>query len=323
MEANSRLNKKTPPKGVVLALAIAVIAGMVGAAKGTGIEDIIFPETAALTIGFWIAPACPWRVGAKRGVLMMVIAGVLGYGISAWLPAPFLVKIALGYVCGAVLIIASRSSLYPVFSAVMLPVILGVNTPVYCVSVAVLASVILLSADRLHGGSSAAHSEADDTLPISAQVIRFALLLGFVLILAAVGVRLGNMMFAAPPLIVGAAGIVDNPKPIPLLMLVKILILCAAAAVLGAGCRLVLSETMGIAAWLSAPAAFALLVLLAWRWGLWFPPAGAVTLLAYLIPVESLSTYFVWIALGAAALGTSAVAVRLFTKKQTDKPLRY
>ena len=103
----------------------------------------------------------------------------------------------------------------------------------------------------------------------------------------------------------------------------KILILCAAAAVLGAGCRLVLTETMGIAAWISAAAAFALVLLLAWRWGLWFPPAGAVTLLAYLVPARGLPTYFLWIALGAAALGASAVAVRLITKKQTDKPLRY
>lgn len=314
---------RAPSKGLVFVLALGVIAAMVGAAAILNIEDIIFPEAAALTIGFWLAPVCPWRVETKKGVVMMIIAGMLGYGISAFLPAPLLVKIAVGYGCGAVLIVLSRSSLYPVFSAVMLPVMLRVDTPAYIVAVAVLASVILLLSRAMHGGAGAAQPEQNGALPVKVQMIRFGLLLGFVLILAILGVRLGHMMFIAPPLIVGAAGIVDNPKPIPILLLVKILMLCVAAAVLGAGCRLALTETMGIAACISAAAAFALLLLLAWRWGLWFPPAGAVTLLAYLIPVEGLPTYFLWIALGAAALGTSAVAVRLIIKKQTDKPLRY
>ena len=269
MKEKRTARDSAPSKGLVLGLALAVIGAMVGAAEILKIEDIIFPEAAALTIGFWIAPVCPWRVEPQKGVAMMVIAGVLGYGISALLPAPLLVKIVAGYGCGA------------------------------------------------------AQPEQEGALPVQVQLIRFVLLLAFVLILAVLGVRLGHMMFIAPPLIVGAAGIVDNPKPSPILLLVKILILCAAAAVLGAGCRLVLTETMGIAAWISAAAAFALVLLLAWRWGLWFPPAGAVTLLAYLVPAKGLSTYFLWIALGAAALGASAVAVRLITKKQTDKPLRY
>jgi hypothetical protein len=321
-EMNKNRAGRGLPKGAVFAMAVAVVLAMVGAAGLFGVEDIIFPETAALTIGFWIAPVCPWRVGAKQGVAMMVIAGVLGYGISAWLPAPLMVKIAVGYACGAALIVVSRSSLYPVFSAVMLPVILGVDTPVYCLSVAVLASVVILPAGAVHG-AGAASPDPDDALPVSAQMVRFALLLVFVLALAAFGQHLNRMMFIAPPLIVGAAGVVDNPKPIPLMTLVKILILCAAAAVLGAGCRLVLTETMGIAACLSAAAAFAVLLLLSWRWGLWFPPAGAVTLLAYLMPAARLSAYALWILLGGAALGASAVAVRLFTKKQTDKPLRF
>lgn len=323
MKEKRTARDSAPSKGLVLGLALAVIGAMVGAAEILKIEDIIFPEAAALTIGFWIAPVCPWRVEPQKGVAMMVIAGVLGYGISALLPAPLLVKIAAGYGCGAALIVLSRSSLYPVFSAVMLPVILGVDTSAYVAAVAVLASVILLLSGAVHGGAGAAQPEQEGALPVKVQLIRFGLLLAFVLILAVLGVRLGHMMFIAPPLIVGAAGIVDNPKPIPILLLVKILILCAAAAVLGAGCRLVLTETMGIAAWISAAAAFALVLLLAWRWGLWFPPAGAVTLLAYLVPARGLPTYFLWIALGAAALGASAVAVRLITKKQTDKPLRY
>ena len=323
MKMNRSTKTHQLPRTAVFALAIGVVAAMVAAAEILGIEDIIFPEAAALTIGFWTAPVCPWRVGAKQGVAMMVTAGLLGYGISAWLPAPLMVKIAVGYACGAALIVVSHSSLYPVFSAVMLPVILGVDTPVYCLAVAVLAAVILLPAGAMHGDADAVQTKRDDALPVRAQVCRFGLLLVFVLVLAALGWQLNRLMLIAPPLIVGAAGVVDNPKPIPLMTLVKILILCAAAAVFGSGCRLVLTETMGIAAWISAAAAFALVLLLAWRWGLWFPPAGAVTLLAYLVPAKGLSTYFLWIALGAAALGASAVAVRLITKKQTDKPLRY
>lgn len=323
MKMNRSTKAHRLPKAAVFALALGVVAAMVAAAEILGIEDIIFPEAAALTIGFWTAPVCPWCVGAKQGVAMMVTAGLLGYGISAWLPAPLMVKIAVGYACGAALIVVSHSSLYPVFSAVMLPVILGVDTPVYCLAVAVLAAVILLPAGAMHGDADAVQTKRDDALPVHAQVCRFGLLLVFVLVLAALGRHLNRLMLIAPPLIVGAAGVVDNPKPIPLMTLVKILILCAAAAVFGSGCRLALTETMGFAAAVSAAAAFALLLLLAWRWGLWFPPAGAVTLLAYLMPPARLSAYALWILFGGAALGASAVAVRLLTKKQTDKPLRF
>ena len=41
------------------------------------------------------------------------------------------------------------------------------------------------------------------------------------------------------------------------------------------------------------------------------------------MPAARLSAYALWILLGGAALGASAVAVRLLTKKQTDKPLRF
>lgn len=310
------------------AWALGVVALMAAEAGIFHEKDIIFPEVGALTIGFWAAPACPWQVSGWKAVVMMLAAALAGFLTVNFVPAPFAVQILISFCAAAALIIQSRTRFYPVFSAAMLPVVLRGANPAYLASVAVFATGVILTTGWLKWGRQGRKARPERISPPGpllekrVQILRFAVFLGFVLILGMLGERLGHQLLIAPPLIVGTAGIVDDPSPIPLANLFKIGGLCLAAAVFGAGCRLALTLTMGFAPWLTAAAAFALVLLVSWRFGLWFPPAGAVAVLAYLIPKAAVRTYPLWAGLGALGLGISAVAVRLLTRKAGEKLLR-
>jgi hypothetical protein len=308
--------------------ALGVVALMVGAAGFFHEKDVIFPEVGALTIGFWAAPACPWQVSGRKAVVMMFAAALAGFLTVNFLPAPFAVQLAVAFCAGTALIMASRTRFYPVFSAAMLPVVLRGTEPAYLVSVAVFATGVILGTGWIKWGRRGRRvrperiSPPGPLLETRVQFLRFGVFLAFVLILGIIGEKLGHTLLIAPPLIVGAAGIVDDPNPIPLANLLKIGGLCLAAAVFGAGCRLALTLTLGLAPWLTAAAALGLVLAVSWRFGLWFPPAGAVAVLAYLIPQAAVRSYPLWAGFGVIGLGIAAVAVRLMTKKAGEKLLR-
>lgn len=129
------------------------------------------------------------------------------------------------------------------------------------------------------------------------------------IILGIIGRRLHAPMLIAPPLIVGAVEIADPKSPAGARIAVcwVVVVICA---VLGAGCRAVLMAAGGLPGWAAAGAALFLVLMVARRARLYFPPAGAVALLPFLLPVSVLQFYPLEVAAGFALLGGAAMGIR-------------
>lgn len=122
---------------------LAMIALMVGVAELTGEREIIFPEMAALTIGLWISDKHIWQVGNGQLILLMTLAAVAGVLIVRYSPLPFIFNIVAAFVIAGVILTTQHSTLYPLVSALILPVLLHTTSWVYPLSVLTMTIIII------------------------------------------------------------------------------------------------------------------------------------------------------------------------------------
>ena len=69
-------------------MAILLATLMVLLAEVTGEKEIIFPEIAALTVGYWVAPKRSWMVNGKRMLFLITISAVIGLLIVLYSNVP-------------------------------------------------------------------------------------------------------------------------------------------------------------------------------------------------------------------------------------------
>jgi len=165
--------------------------------------EVIFPEGAALAFGVIGLRTPGWRrsplaiallplAGASFGVMMVHLGG------PRWAAEVAAMSAAL------VLLIAARSELTPVISAALFPVIFGVSSWLFPVSVAVLGGTVALIARATQGRRMASAEIRRKGLPTRAVLGAWTL---FAVLLSAGGL-IGGLPTAlmAPPLFVAAIG---------------------------------------------------------------------------------------------------------------------
>lgn len=282
------------------AASLGLVTVMVAAAGLLGEQEVVFPEIAALTAGMWVIDKQVWRIGRRQTVWMMTLAAVAGWLIARCPGLPVAAAIALAFLFAAGCQVLTRTTLAPMLSACLLPVVLGAESPVYPAAVFVLT--LTLSGGQLwmerRGWRTPlpAVSHAPQRGRESLLWLRMFVVL---MLLAALPLWAGFTYLILPPLIVT---FVEFSRPGAGLHKAAgtIYLLLAAAAVLGAGCRYALCIRLGLP---DAAAAFAacacLFALFEWR-GRIFAPAGAVALIPLLIPAEDLPVYPLQVAVGAA-----------------------
>lgn len=118
---------------------------MTGAAGLTGNAELIFPEAAALVCGAWLRRVQPWNIDRGKMEFLMILGAFAGIALNRWLPGPLWVRAAAGYVLVMLAFHFSDSSMAPMVSAVILPVMLGTKDILYPVTV----TVIILAAPPL------------------------------------------------------------------------------------------------------------------------------------------------------------------------------
>lgn len=291
-------------------MAVAAVAGMVAAAEAFRQPEVIFPEIAALTIGGWVAASQPWIVGRKKQCALMTAVSILGILLARFSPLPMLANVALAFGVIAGLLLVLHVTFYPAFSAGILPILLGVRTWVYPIAVTALVLLVALGQWGFEkAGMRRPLMQRSWHYDVRRQWLRFGGILTAVIILGIIGRRLHAPMLIAPPLIVGAVEIADPKSPAGARIAVcwVVVVICA---VLGAGCRAVLMAAGGLPGWAAAGAALFLVLMVARRARLYFPPAGAVALLPFLLPVSVLRFYPLEVAAGFALLGGAAMGIR-------------
>lgn len=272
---------------------------MCRAQTASGIDELLFPETAAILCGAWMQPRQAWNVDRPRMLVLMASGAIFGLAVNLLVPGPIWLRAVLGFAFCALMMNLLGADMTPMLSAAILPVLLGTTSWTYPVAVVAIVALVCLGQVGLE---RAGLREPPTFRPLRLGVPH-ALgswgrkLLVFAL-LSAPAYFSGNVFFAVPPLIVAYVELTRPDHSLRLRPWRAWASLALAGAIGSVGrCAM---EYAAAPLPLAAGVAFAALVLV-WN-GLrtWLPPAGAVTLLALLVPFRGPWLYPLEVAVGAA-----------------------
>lgn len=295
---------------------ILLSAGMMAAASITGEREIIFPEILAIAAGAWFSKSQPWRVSRLQLVVLMSAGAVFGVCIVTFFPVPKLVQIAAAFAFAALLLFFTRTTLVPLLSAAMLPVLLGTDSWVYPVSVLLLCVIITVLQPVFQGHAPPVQNKCGG-FDKKREARRWLALFAFFCLAAVFPIRTGNLYLVAPPLIVMFAEL-SNPDGAPRKRTGMIFVLMTSAALAGTALRYGMELWLHLPLWMAGAVCAAVLLLLFTLTKTVFPPAGAAMLLPMLLPAKSLWLYP--LELSAGCLIFIGASLLLFRKKRERVP---
>ena len=306
--------KKNNP--IVYGMILLIVAAMVGAAELLQENEIIFPEITAIAVGALMAPKLAWRTNRIRILIFIMICAVLGVGIVLFLPVALWIKIAVAYAVSEVIFLCSGTSFAPMISAIVLPVLLGTENPVY-LAAALLLTLLILGCHVLLEKSGIKAPPVFVPVRASRQDWLDALVrLVLVALIALIALRLDARFVIAPPLLVAFTEFSNRDsgarkRPVTV---VAAITLCACA---GAACRLGIHLKLGLPLTLAALVAAALMIVILSALKAYVPPAGALCILPMLIPAARVATYPLQILIGA----NLAMALSLWVFRAKKAPV--
>lgn len=292
---------------------LLVLTGMVGLAEGTGEAEFIFPEAAAIALGALVAPRFAWQTSKASLFTAIGLCACLGVVIVRCVPLPLAWQMTLAYLLGQGILLASRTTFAPLISAVVLPVLLQTRSVVYPLAAALITLCILGLRLLLERLNLRAKPTFHPTVPaFRSDFVLRTLAVGALCLIA---IPLDVRFLVCPPLLVAfteftRAGNAAIGTP---LRTTALLGLCAAT---GALCRLFLHELLPLPLAVAAAAAGVLILCFVQSQKFFLPPAAALSMLAMLIPAESLFVYPVQAACGAVVLVLLARALQPIVARQ-------
>ena len=279
-----------------------IIILMVGFSEYFAEKEFLFPEIAALSTGYLLSPKRTWKVSGLRMLFLISLCALLGICIVRFLPCSLWLQITIAFAVGQMIYLFSGTTLAPMISAIVLPVLLQSESLIYPVSAMLLTGMILLIR-RLLEYLQLRPCESFHALPLPCERDLAAGLLrtGFVGLLCMVLLPRGWNYLIAPPLLVAFTEMSVSGSRIRN-MPVRAILLFTFCALDGVLCRGIL-QVMPVFP-LTFAAAVSVLVLLPvfHRSRMYLPPAGAIVLLSMLIPSDTLPAFPVEIAAGSTVL---------------------
>ena len=278
-------------------LSVGLVTLMFFLAEILGEKEMIFPETAALVIGAWVSPKHVWRTNREKMLLFMSIAAGAGYYISAYIEdAPMYLKIVVGMLVCMALVLISQTTMLPLISACILPILTEVNNIIYPISVIILTTAvisvqILLEKKKL----KKVYKYKPIFYDVGLEIKRWVFIIIVMAVMTGLALWLDLKFIIAPPLIVAFCEFTykkSSVRKIP----VPILIMLSLSAFLGAFTRLLLCMALHLTV---AVIGVITLVLYAMKMiKVYFPPVGAIALLPFIISEDELYFYPVEVMLG-------------------------
>ena len=278
-------------------------------------EEIIFPEAAALVIGAWLSPKHIWRTSREKMLLFMSIAAGAGYYISAYIEgAPLYLKIVVGMLVCMALVLISQTTMLPLISACILPILTEVNNIIYLLSVIILTSIVaggqmILEKKKL----KKVYRYKPIFYDVPLEIKRWSFIMIVMAIMTGFALYLDIKFIIAPPLIVAFCEFTyhkSSVRKIP----VPVLVMTTLAAFLGAFSRMLLCTALHLPL---TVATFGVIILVLYTMKtikVYFPPAGAVAILPFIIEETELYFYPVEIMLGGVVFITLAMVFGKFVK---------
>lgn len=297
--------------------AVILVAGMTAAAVLFDNREIIFPEIAAIAVGALVSPKFSWNANKLRIFIYITVCAILGVAIVKWLPLPVWAQMITAFFLSQVLLANSKTSFAPMISAAVLPVMLQTDTPVYIASAVIMTALILLCRMAFEKGKIL---EKNEFSPLSKpRWIKYKTILWRTLFAATmiVPALLSDFRFAvAPPLLVAFAEF-SSPSSKVRSTPIKAVLLITGCAVLGAGFRYVFCIKWSIfPLYVTSALTILFVIALMKLMKMYIPPAGAISVLAMLIPENAVLLFPIQIFVGS----TFIMLISLLLFKERNKP---
>ncbi|MEN0056490.1 MAG: hypothetical protein AAGC65_22620 [Mucilaginibacter sp.] len=280
-------------------LSLIIIGLMVGVSEWLEQPEILFPEISALVLGLWVVDKQIWTISKPMFVLLLTVSAVFGVLLVRYSPFPALVNVAISFTFTSFCLIISRTTLVPITSAALLPLLLGTDSFIYPLSVFIMSvlvvlgqwllvkkkpqQVIIYRKERGHHEHRPGH---------------WIKLLFYLLIIGALPLYTGNPYFIVPPLITmfiefstSSAGFRNRPLQVYLLIIIS--------AILGAMFQYYLHIKLGVSLLITVLLLFVCLFFVFEVVGKIFVPACAIALVPMIIPVSRVLSYPLQVAIGA------------------------
>lgn len=288
------------PKLIRYIFGLIMIGLMVGVSEWFGEKEIIFPEVGALIIGLWIINKKVWTVSRPMVVLLMTVSALFGVCLVRYSPLPVLVNIGISFMFTSLCLFVTRTTLIPVISASMLPVLLGTHSWVYPVSVFSISLILVCVqwAFEKKGVRRVIDFSTGKNYYRHSLWHWMKLLVGLMFI-ALFSVYAGKMYIIVPPLVVTFVEFSSSPagfrnRPVQIFSVIVVF------AFLGAFFQYVLHNVLGLSEVNTVLLLFATLFLFIEVVGEPFAPAFAIALIPMIIPQENVLLYPLQVAGGAA-----------------------
>ncbi|MEA5089691.1 HPP family protein [Solidesulfovibrio sp.] len=281
---------------------------MVAVAEYFKVNEIIFPEIAALTFGAWVMEERPWRGPAWTICFSPTLGALTGVVLLRLAPHALLPMVGLAFFFILIELKLFRSAMSPSFSAAILPILTGITSWVYPISVCVMAAIIAGVAHCREKGKAgvsddllpAATAKSDGHAGLGLEMLHYGKLLLFVLLVAIFSVKSEWLFVMSPPLIVAFVELAEPGSVLRKKSMFRLLLLFSIAALCGMIWVFAVTQVFQGPMWLAAGLAVASVFLLVRRLGVASPPAFALALLPTILPHRALYLYPVHVLIGSA-----------------------
>lgn len=293
--------------------AVAAVAVMMALSAVTGNDEIIFPETAALLIGFLVGESCRWNASPVMVASVMSVSACVGValvraGLSFGLPLH--AQLIIGYAFVLLMLNVLGSNMTPALSACLLPIIRHSSSLMYPLVVFCIVTVVVVTLFFMPRRDEMIFVR--EIISVPRQCVRCALQLSFFSAAVLVSVKMNRVLLIAPPVIVAFTALSWSNSFTPI-QAVRGSLLMIFAAGFGSACRLLAVSALvwcgaayGVSFVIASVFAFAVLLFMMETGHSYFAPAGAALLLAFLLPVQSLPLYPAHVAAGMIVLAVVA-----------------
>ncbi len=291
----------------------SIVCGMVAVSEILGEREVIFPEMAAIAVGSFLAPKFAWNTSKPRMIVGIILCAICGVGIVYLQPGPLWLQLAIAYVIGRAVLLCLRVSFAPMISAIVLPVMLQTKSPIYLISAFVLTCLVVVIRIALETQRIYPHVIYEKKAIDIRKELKNIMICGIVVLAFAIcGISVGWNFIIAPPLLVAFTEF-SNPESKARKMPMKAVLVISGCALFGSVCRYLISIKIGLPLTLATAIGLFFVIILLRKSRLYIPPAGAMMVLAMLIPEEAVILYPVQVVVGMALL--MIVDVFVFRKR--------
>lgn len=269
-----------------------IIGLMVGVSEILNEREIIFPEIAAIAVGSFIAPKFAWNSDYKRIFLLICISAIFGVLIVRFVPLPMAFQAIIAFALAQLIFINSGTSFAPMISAMVLPVLLQTSSMVYIIS-AILLTLLILIVRFLLEKFKIVESLSFKSLPLANKntylISLFRVFLGGIVLIVAI--YLDHKFVAAPPFLVAFTEM-SKADSKAIKSPFKVLVIMSACGITGALIRYIFNVKFTILPLaVSALITIFIVILIMQKTKTFIPPAGAIAILAMLIPSDRVIYY--------------------------------